>query len=82
MTQYDTVNVKFSNSQLTKLKPAIKNGTGVTLNFSSNIIDDSNDGYNFLQKLLLTNTQFSSFLKLLQIILRLIKNYQKINYIK
>ena len=52
MTQYDTVKVKFSNSQLTKLKPAIKNGTGVTLNFWSNIIDDSNDEYNFLQKLL------------------------------
>ena len=63
MTQYDTVNVKFSNSQLTKLKPAIKNGTGVTLNFPSNIIDDSNDEYNFLQKLLLTNTQFSRLLK-------------------
>ena len=63
MTQYDTVNVKFSNSQLTKLKPAIKNGTGVTLNFPSNIINDSNDEYNFLQKLLLTNTQFSRLLK-------------------
>ena len=27
MTQYNSLNVKFSNSQLNKLKSAIKNGT-------------------------------------------------------
>ena len=30
MTQYNTLNVKLSNSQLNKLKSAIKNGTRVT----------------------------------------------------
>ena len=38
-----------------KLKSAIKNGTKVTLNFSSNIVGDSNDENNFLHKLSLTN---------------------------
>ena len=32
MTQYNTLNVKFSISQLNKLNYAIKNGTEVTLN--------------------------------------------------
>ena len=36
MTQYNTLNVKLSNSQLNKLKSGIKNNTKVTLNFSSN----------------------------------------------
>ena len=34
MTQYDTLNVKLSNSRFNKLKSATKNGTGVTLNLS------------------------------------------------
>ena len=38
-----------------KLKSAIKNGTKV--NFSSNIVGDSNDENNFLHKLSLTNSQ-------------------------
>ena len=47
------LNVKLSNSQLiNKLKSAIKNVTGVTLNLSSNIISDSNDENNFPHKLL------------------------------
>ena len=50
-----------SNSQLNKLKSAIKNGTEVTLKVSSNLIDNSNDETNFLHKLLLTNTQDSKF---------------------
>ena len=37
MTQYDTLNVKLSNSQLNKLKSGIKNGSQVTLNISSKI---------------------------------------------
>ena len=32
MTQYDTLNVKFSNSQFNKLKSGIRNGTQVTKN--------------------------------------------------
>ena len=38
MTQYNTLNLKLSNSQLNKLKYVIKNGTEVTLNRSSNLI--------------------------------------------
>ena len=54
MTQYNSVNVKLSDSQLNKLKPAIKNETGVVLRLSSNMIGDSNDEDNFPHKLLLT----------------------------
>ena len=54
MTQYNKLNVKLSNSQLYKLKSAIKNGTKVTLNFSSNVVGDSKDENSFPHKLLLT----------------------------
>ena len=47
MTQYDILNVKLSNSQLNKLKPAIKNGTKVAFNLSSNFIGNSNGETNF-----------------------------------
>ena len=57
MTQYNALNVKLSNSQVNKLKSATKNGTGVTLNLSLNIMGDSNDENNFPLVLLLTNTQ-------------------------
>ena len=57
MTQYNTLNVKLSNSQLNKLKSAIKNRTKVTLKLSSNVIRDSKNKNNFQHKLLLTNTQ-------------------------
>ena len=53
MTQYNTSNVKLSNSQLNKLKLGIKNETEVTLKIKSNVVGDSND----LLKLLLTNIQ-------------------------
>ena len=43
MIQYNMLNEKLSNSQLNKMKSPIKNSTEVTLNFSSNIIGDSND---------------------------------------
>ena len=63
MNQYNTLNVTLSNSQLDKLKSAIKNGTGVTFDLSSNIIGDSNDENNFPHKLLLTNTHVSRLCK-------------------
>ena len=63
MTQYNTLNVKLSNSQFNKLKSGIKNGTEVTLKISSNVAGDSNDGNNFPHKLLLTNTQVSKLRK-------------------
>ena len=63
MTQYNSLNVKLSNSQLNKLKFAIKNGTDVVLRLSSNMIDNSDDETNFPHKLLLTNRQTLSLRK-------------------
>ena len=57
MAQYNSLNVKFSNSQLNKLKSTIKNETEVTLKLSSNVVGDSNDENKFPHKFLLTNTQ-------------------------
>ena len=45
------------------MKFAIKNGTGVTLNLSSNIIGHSNGGNSFPNKLLLTKTQVLKLLR-------------------
>ena len=39
MTQCNTLNVKPSNSQLNKLKSAIKKEIEITLNLSSNLIE-------------------------------------------
>ena len=55
MTQYNSLNVKLSNSQLNKLKSAIKNGIDVVLRLSSNMVGNSYDEINFPHKLLLTN---------------------------
>ena len=63
MTQYNTLQVKFSNSQLNKLKSRIKNGTEVTLKISSNVVGDSNEANNFPHNLLLTTTQVSKLCK-------------------
>ena len=57
MTQCNSLNVKLSNSQLNKLKSAIKNGTDVVLRLSSNMVGNSDDESNFPHKLLLTNSQ-------------------------
>ena len=57
------LNVKLSNSQLNKLKSAIKNGTEGTLKLSSNLIGSFNDETNFPHKLLLTDTQVSKIRK-------------------
>ena len=63
MIQYNSLNVKLSNSQLNKLKSAIKNGTDLVLRLSSNIVGHSNNETNFPHKLLLTNRQILSLLK-------------------
>ena len=63
MTQYKTLNVKWYNSQLNKLKLVIKNATELTLKISSNVVGDSNDETNLPHNLLLTNTQVSRFRK-------------------
>ena len=63
MTQYNSLNVKLSNSQLRKLKSAIKNETDVVLKLSSNMIGLSEDETNFPHKLLLTNRQVATLRK-------------------
>ena len=61
MTQYNSLNVKLSNSQLNKFKSAIKSETEVVLKLSSNMIGDNET--NFPHKLLLTNRQVSNLCK-------------------
>ena len=73
MTQYNSLNVKLSNSQLNKLKSAIKNETEVVLRLSSNMI--GNNETNFPHEILLT-----VIIKPLQIIHLLILSFQKFNY--
>ena len=63
MTQYNSFNVKLSNSQLNNLKSAIKNKTDVILRLSSNMIGISDDETNFPHKLLLTNRQGTTLRK-------------------
>ena len=63
MTQYNSLNVKLSNSQLNILKSAIKNESEVVWRLSSNMIDDSDDKINFSQELLVTNRQVSNLRK-------------------
>ena len=63
MTQYSSLNVKLSNSQLNKLKSAIKNESEVVLRLSSNMIGDSNDKTNFPHELFLTNRQVANICK-------------------
>ena len=55
MIQFNQVNLKLSNSQLNKLRSAIKNSTEVTLRLLSNITGNSTDETSFPHKLLLTN---------------------------
>ena len=52
---YNSLNVKLSNSQLNKLKSAIKIETDVVLRLLSNMIGNSDDETNFPHKLFLTN---------------------------
>ena len=63
MTQYNSLNVKLSNSQLNKLKSAIKNETDVVLRLPSNMIGNSDDNTNFPHELLLTNRQVANLRK-------------------
>ena len=63
MTQYNSLNVKLSNSQLNKLISSIKNETDVVLRISSNMVGNSNDNTNFSNELLLTNRQVANIRK-------------------
>ena len=60
MTHYNSLNVKLSNSQLTKFKSAIKNEIEVVLRLSSNMNGDNE--INFPRKLL-TDRQVSNLCK-------------------
>ena len=62
MTQYNSLNVKLSNSQLNKLKSSIKSETNVVLRISSNMVGNSNDNTNFPLELL-TNRQVAKIRK-------------------
>ena len=61
MTQYNSLNVKLSNSELNKLKSAIKNEIGVVFRLSLKMVGD--DESNFSHKLLLTNRQVKNLRK-------------------
>ena len=61
MTQHNSLNVKLTNSQLNKLKSAIKNESEVVLRLSSNML--GNNETNFPHELLLTHRQVSSLRK-------------------
>ena len=61
MTQCNSLNAKLSNSQLNKLKFAIKNETEVVLRLSLNMIGDNET--NFPHELLLTNRQVANLHK-------------------
>ena len=61
MTQYNSLNVKLSNSQLSKLKSAVKNESEVVLRLSSNMISDNET--NFSHELLLINRQVANLRK-------------------
>ena len=53
MVEYNTVNAKLSNSQLNKLKTAVKNNQGTTLRISARMFNSDN----LLHELLLTTRQ-------------------------
>ena len=61
MTQYNSLNVKLSDSQLNKLKSAMKTESEIVLRSSPNMIGDNET--NFPHQLLLTNTQVSNLRK-------------------
>ena len=63
MTQCNSLNGKLSNSQLNKLKSAIKNKTEVILRLSSNMVANSDDETNFPHKSVVTNRQVASLRK-------------------
>ena len=63
MTQYNSLNVKLSNSHFDKLKSSMKNETDVVLRISSNMVSNSNDNTNFPHELLLTNRQVANIRK-------------------
>ena len=73
MTGRHSGNIKLSNSQLDKLKPAVKNMTGIALRLSSDMIVGA-DKNNFVHNFLRTNTgRTPVFVRLLPIVHQRIK---------
>ena len=56
MTEFKTLKVRLSSSQLNKLKSRMKSGTEITLNLSSNWIGNSYDGISSPHLLQLSDT--------------------------
>ena len=77
MTQYNSLNVKLSNSQLNKLKSAIKDETKVVLRLSSNMIGDNET--NIPHTLLLTNRHVSNLRKSFT---NYLLSYKKLHYLR
>ena len=69
MTQYSSLNLKCSYPYINKLKSGIKTAAEVILNFSLNVMGDSDYETSFSHKLLLNERPVLRFCKLLQIIL-------------
>ena len=63
MTQYNSLNVNLSDSQIIELKSAMKYKTNVVLRLSSTMIGNSEGETNFPLKLLLTNGQIANLRK-------------------
>ena len=63
MAQYNSLNVRLSNSQRNRLKSARKNKTEEILRLSSNMIGNSDDKINFPHELLLPNRQVANLRK-------------------
>ena len=63
MTQYNSLNVKLSNSQLNKLKSSIKNETDVVLRILSSMVGNANDNTNFPHELLLIRREVANIRK-------------------
>ena len=82
MTQYNSLNVKLSNSQLSKLKSGIKNETDIVLRLSSNMIGNSDDNTNFPHELLLTDRQVANLRRAFAKNTSKILNCQKLNHQK
>ena len=78
ITQYNSLNVKLSNSQLSKLKSEIKNENEVVLTLSSEMIGDNETS--FPHKLLLTDRQVVSLHKSFANNSSLILNFQRPSY--
>ena len=64
MTQYNSLNVKLSNSQPDKSKIAVKNATEVTIRLSWNITDENKISLNYYYYCYSLIEKFQTFVNL------------------